>query len=78
MVFDCFALLINAFMQPLSALRLFLVRSLTGTLFCYLPTRSIAFAFIKLLGFAQSAAAKCAIWSACAFTNDGRAVARAT
>jgi hypothetical protein len=27
---------------------------------------------------AQSAAAKCAIWSACAFTKDGRAVARAT
>jgi hypothetical protein len=26
----------------------------------------------------QSAAAKCAIWSACAFTKDGRAVARAT
>ena len=24
----------------------------------------------------QSAAAKCAIWSACAFTKDGRAVAR--
>ena len=29
-------------------------------------------------GVAQSAAAKCAIWSACAFTKDGRAVARAT
>jgi transposase-like protein len=29
-------------------------------------------------GIAQSAAAKCAIWSACAFTKDGRAVARAT
>jgi hypothetical protein len=27
---------------------------------------------------AQSAAAKCAIWSACAFTKHGRAVARAT
>ena len=27
---------------------------------------------------AQSAAAKCVIWSACAFTKDGRAVARAT
>jgi hypothetical protein len=26
----------------------------------------------------QSAAAKCAIWSACALTNAGRAVARAT
>jgi hypothetical protein len=26
----------------------------------------------------QSAAAKCAIWSACALTNDGRVVARAT
>jgi hypothetical protein len=35
-------------------------------------------AFIKWSGVAQSAAAKCAIWSACAFTNDGRAVARAT
>jgi hypothetical protein len=30
------------------------------------------------VGVAQSAAAKCAIWSACAFTKDGRAVARAT
>jgi transposase len=29
-------------------------------------------------GVAQSAAAKCAIWSACAFTKAGRAVARAT
>jgi hypothetical protein len=29
-------------------------------------------------GAAQSAAAKCAIWSACAFTKDGRAAARAT
>ena len=29
-------------------------------------------------GVAQSAGAKCAIWSACAFTKDGRAVARAT
>jgi hypothetical protein len=28
--------------------------------------------------FPQSAAAKCASWSACAFTNAGRAVARAT
>jgi hypothetical protein len=27
---------------------------------------------------AQSAAAKCAIWSACAFTKDGRPVARVT
>jgi hypothetical protein len=30
------------------------------------------------VGVAQSAAAKCAIWSACAFTKNGRAVARAT
>jgi hypothetical protein len=28
------------------------------------------------MGVAQSAAAKCAIWSARAFTKDGRAVAR--
>ncbi len=35
-------------------------------------------AFIEWSGVAQSAAAKCAIWSACAFTNDGRAVARST
>ena len=35
-------------------------------------------AFIKWSDVAQSAAAKCAIWSACAFTNDGRDVARAT
>jgi predicted nucleotidyltransferase len=34
---------------------------------CELPPRS-----------SQSAAAKCAIWSACAFANAGRAVARAT
>jgi hypothetical protein len=30
------------------------------------------------MGVAQSAAAKCAIWSAYAFANDGLAVARAT
>lgn len=29
-------------------------------------------------GTVQSAFAKCAIWSACAFTKAGRAVARAT